>query len=129
MSRSTTAVVAAGSLLLLTWIAVAVSHASIAADLGQRVGQALQAHAIGGLQIDVDGRDVRIRGELPRQVTAADVARIAGDVWGVRVVDVGGLYPPRSLVDPADPLRPRFDASKIERFGGDLIIKQSPGGP
>ena len=120
MSRSTVILVGVASLLLLTWITVVLRQAPIQADLTQRVGQALAAHAISGLQIEADGRDLRLSGELPRRIAVDYVAGIAAEVWGVRTVDVSAIVPRASMLDPDDPLNARFDTSRIIRLGGNL---------
>lgn len=120
MSRSTVILVGVASLLLLTWITLVLRQAPIQADLAQRVGHALAAHAISGLQVEADGRDLRLSGELPRRVAPDYVAEIAAGVWGVRAVDVSGIVPRASMLDPEDPLNARFDTSRIIRLGGNL---------
>lgn len=120
MSRSSVILVGVASLLLLTWITVALRQAPIQADLTERVGQALAAHAIDGLAIEADGRDLRLSGELPRRIAVDYVAGIAAEVWGVRAVDVSGIAPRASMLDPDDPLRARFDTRRIIRLGGNL---------
>lgn len=120
MSRSTAILVAAASLLLLTWITVVLRHQPIETDLKIRVGRALDAYAVSDLDVAVDGRDVRLGGEIPRDLEPGYLAQIAAGVWGVRTVDVSGLVPRASLLDEDDPLKPRFDARRIVRLGGDL---------
>jgi outer membrane protein OmpA-like peptidoglycan-associated protein len=120
VSRSTAILSGLASLLLLTWLTVALRHAPIEQDLGDRVGQALAGYAITGLTIEADGRDLRLSGGIPYQLDPVYVAGIAGDVWGVREVDVSGLQPRRSLPDPDGPLNPQFDSRRIVRLGGDL---------
>lgn len=120
MSRSTAILVGVASLLLLTWITVTLRHAPIESDLAERVRQALGAHAISGLQIEAQGRDLRLSGELPRRVAPAYAAAVAADVWGVRAVDVAGLASRTSMLDADDPLNARFDSRRIVRLGGDL---------
>lgn len=120
MSRSTALLVGVASLLLLTWIGVAVRHAPIQTDLVQRVRQALASYAITGLTIEADGRDLRLSGEIPRRTDPGYVATIARQVWGVRTVEFDGLRQRSSMLDADDPLNPRFDAGRIVRLGGDL---------
>ncbi|MDJ0738954.1 MAG: OmpA family protein [Gammaproteobacteria bacterium] len=120
MSRSTAILVGIASLLLLTWITVATRHDAIENDLAERVGQALAAHAISGLEIAPDGRDVRLSGELPRRFAPDYVAGIAADVWGVRSVDADAVVRRASMLDANDPLNARFDTRRIVRLGGDL---------
>ncbi|MCB1787226.1 MAG: OmpA family protein [Chromatiaceae bacterium] len=127
MSRSTAILVGVGSLLLLTWITVAMRHTAIEADLTARVERELAGYAIDGLQIEAVGRDLRLIGEIPRAVTADYVADLAGEVWGVRVVDAQGLKPRASLLDADDPLNPRFEPSRIIRLGGDLTNPMDAG--
>ena len=108
------------SLMLLTWITVALRHEIIRDDLSQRVAQALAIHAVTGLTIDADGRDISVRGEVPRNMQPERVREIVGDVWGVRAVDVTDIVRRASMLDPNDPLNARFDTSRIVRLGGDL---------
>jgi len=68
VSRSTVILVGVASLLLLTWITVVLRQAPIQDDLTERVGQALAVHAISGLQIEAEGRDLSLHGELPRRI-------------------------------------------------------------
>ena len=120
MSRSSAILVGLASLLLLTWLTVALRHEVIEQDLQQRVQRTLEAYAIDGLEVTAHGRDLSLRGELSDKLTPEYVSDIARGVWGVRVVAAGGLHRPASLHDPADPLRPRFDSRRIVRLGGDL---------
>ena len=120
MSRSTLALVGVASLLLLTWITVALRHTAIEHDLAQRVEQALASHAITGLAVIADGRDLRLSGEIARGLESDYVVALAGEVWGVRVVDGSGLVSRASLRHPDDPLYPRLDRDRINRLGGDL---------
>lgn len=120
VSRSTAILVGLASLLLLTWVTVALRHEPVQVDLSQRVEQALEMHAIGGLSVVAQGRDLALSGELPRDVDPAYVAEIAADVWGVRTVDVSQVEQRASMLDPDDPLNARFDTSRIVRLGGDL---------
>jgi outer membrane protein OmpA-like peptidoglycan-associated protein len=120
VSRSTAILVGVASLLLLTWITVAVRHQPIENDLVQRVQQALTAYAISDITVEADGRDLRLSGELPRQTQPEYAAQIARAVRGVRKVDIGALGQRTSLLDLNDPLNPRFDPSRIVRLGGDL---------
>lgn len=115
------------SLLLLTWITIATRHGPIEGDLVERVTQALEAYAISGLDIQAEGRDLRLSGELPRNITADYAAGIAADVWGVRTVDVSTLKPRTSMRDDSDPLNARFDARRIVRLGGDLSSPMDAG--
>jgi outer membrane protein OmpA-like peptidoglycan-associated protein len=112
--------VSLASLLLLTWATVALRQEPIQADLSQRVAQALSAHAITGLTIVADGRDLRLSGEVSRNLEPDYVADIAAEVWGVRSVDVEQVVQRESMLDPDDPLNPQFDTSRIVRLGGDL---------
>ncbi|WP_125931949.1 OmpA family protein [Thiosocius teredinicola] len=120
MSRSTAILVALASLLLLTWFTVALRYEPIESDLTERVKRALSANAINNIAISARGRDLTLEGEVARQVSVQRVAGIAADVRGVRSVDVSGIRRRQSLLDPNDPLHPRFDVSKIEKVGGDL---------
>jgi len=120
VSRSTAILVGVASLLLLTWITVALRHQPIENDLVERVSQALSAHAITGLTIEADGRDLRLSGELPRKTGAEYVAGVADDVWGVREVDVSALTQRASMLDRNDPLNANFDLRRIVRQGGNL---------
>jgi outer membrane protein OmpA-like peptidoglycan-associated protein len=108
------------SLLLLTWVAVALRHQPIETDLVQRVSQALAAHAIKDVEITAEGRDLRLVGEVSRRIEPEYVAGIARDVWGVRTVDASALRQRASMLDVDDPLNPRLDPSRIARLGGDL---------
>lgn len=120
MSRSTAILVTLASLLLLTWITVAMRHVPIANDLRERVTQALASRAIKGLTIEVDGRDLSISGELPRTISPQYTAGVAADVWGVRKVDVENLTQRASMLDPNNPLNAQFDVRRIVRLGGNL---------
>lgn len=120
MSRSSAILSGLATLLLLTWITVALRYEPIERDLSERVEQALAAYAVSGVTIEASGRDLRLSGEISRKLDATYVADIARDVWGVREVDAGGLTLRRSLLDPDDPLNPRFDNRQIVRLGGDL---------
>jgi outer membrane protein OmpA-like peptidoglycan-associated protein len=120
VSRSTAILVAVTSLLLLTWATVALRQKPIAFDLSARVERALAAYAIAGLTIEVDGRDLRLAGELPRDIEPGYVAGIADEVWGVRVVDVSGLRRPGSTLGKDESLDARFEPSRIVRLGGSL---------
>ncbi|MCB1790685.1 MAG: OmpA family protein [Gammaproteobacteria bacterium] len=127
MSRSTAVMVGLASLLLLTWITIVLYHEKIETDLTERVGQALSARALTGFAIAADGRDLTISGEMPRQASADGIADVAADVWGVRRVDVSGLRPQASMLDRDDPLRPRFDSSRVVRLGGNLANPMDAG--
>lgn len=127
MSRSTAILVALASLLLLTWITVAMRHVPIADDLHERVTQALASRAIKGVDIEVEGRDLRISGELPRTVAPDYAAGIAADVWGVRTVDVEQLVPRASMLDPDNPMNAQFDVRRIVRLGGNLANPMDAG--
>lgn len=120
MSRSTVILSGMATLLLLTWITVVLRHEPIEQDLRQRVEQALAAYAVTGVTIEAEGRDLRLSGEIPRQLDVGYVADIVREVWGVREVDARALTQRRSLLDPDDPLNPRFDTRRITRLGGDL---------
>lgn len=120
MSRSTAILVGMASLLLLTWVAVVTRQGPIQTDLAARVASALSAHAITGLIVDVDGRDLRLSGEVSRDVSAQTVADVAADVWGVRAVDVSAVVQSASMLDRDDPLNARFDPRRIVRLGGNL---------
>lgn len=120
MSRSNAILIVLASLLLLTWVTLVLRSEYIEADLVRGVEQALAAYAIKDLQVEADGRDLYLAGEISRKSTPDYVARIAGGVWGVRAVDVSGLKQRASLLDKDDPLNARFDSRKIVRLGGDL---------
>jgi outer membrane protein OmpA-like peptidoglycan-associated protein len=120
VSRSTAILVALASLLLLTWVTVALRQQPIASDLSARVERALAAYAIPGLEIAVDGRDLRLGGELPRDIEPGYVAGIAAEVWGVRVVDVSDLRRQSSTLGEDDPLEMHFEPNRIARLGGSL---------
>jgi len=120
VSRSNAILIALVGLLLLTWITLVLRSETIEADLARGVEQALAAYAITDLQIEADGRDLYLAGEISRNMTADYVAGIAGGVWGVREVDASGLKQRLSLLDRDDPMNARFDSRKIVRLGGDL---------
>ena len=120
VSKSTAVLVALASLLLLTWVTVITYRAPIEQDLVQRVQLALSSHGLPALDIQADGRDVWIGGEVSGLVDPADVDEIAGRVWGVRRVSVERLAVRGPMLDADDPLNPRFDTSRIIRLGGDL---------
>ena len=120
VSRSTLVLVGVASLLLLTWMTVALRHEAIENDLAQRVEQALAAHAITGLNIVADGRDLALGGEISSKVEPDYVTAVVNEVWGVRTVDVGGLIQSSSSYSPGDPLYPRLDQGRIAQLGGDL---------
>ena len=127
MSKTTAVLFGMTSLLLLTWITVALRYEPIEQDLTERVEQSLAAHALTGLTVEAHGRDVRLSGEIPSGRGVAYVGDIADAVWGVREVDVSGLAPRRPLLDPNDPLNPRFDTREIVRLGGDLSNPMAAG--
>ena len=120
MSRRTAILIALASLLLLTWVTLVMRTEPIETSLVQGVRQALAAHAIADLQIEAQGRDLYLSGEVSRKTSPDYVAGIARGVWGVREVDVSALKQRESLLDRDDPLNPRFDPSGIVRLGGDL---------
>ncbi|MCB1772714.1 MAG: OmpA family protein [Gammaproteobacteria bacterium] len=120
MSKSTAVLVALASLLLLTWATVVTYRAPIEEDLVQRVQLALSSHGLPPLEIHADGRDLSIGGEVGGAVDPANVADVAGQVWGVRRVSVAALVVRGTMLDADDPLNPRFDTSRIIRLGGDL---------
>lgn len=120
MSKRTAILVALTSLLFLTWLTVAVRSAAIEADITDRVTRALAAYAISGLAIVVDGRDVRLGGEIPGALDPDYVGQIASEAWGVRVVTVDGLRQQAVALDAPDPLDPRFETRRIVRLGGNL---------
>lgn len=126
MSRSTVLLVGLASLLLLTWATVVSRHGPIEEDLVTRVEAALAGHALTGLAVAADGRDVRVAGEIPRALAPERVAAIAGAVWGVRAVDVGGLRQRTSLRAPGDPLYPHLAEERIARVGGELSSPLDP---
>ncbi len=116
MSKSTAIVIALAGLLLLTWITLVLRAESIEKDLVQRVGQVLSAHAVSGLEVEVRGRDLSLRGELPHELTREYLGGIVRDVWGVRSVDVTGLHQGSMVLAENDPLSPRLDAARIVRL-------------
>ncbi len=118
MSRIRAILLGVAGLLLLTWLTVALRHEVIESDLEQRVEQSLAAHAIAGLTITADGRDLRLDGEIARTLEAADVAALAGEVWGVHAVDASGLVQRSVLRDVDDPLHPRIEREQITRLAG-----------
>lgn len=119
MSRSTAVLIGLASLLLLTWVTLVLRVETIESDLVQRTGQALAAYAITGLDIQAEGRDLYLGGEVSGRTTPEYVAGIARGVWGVRTVDVSALeHTP--VRDGDDLLSPRFDNGGIVRLGGDL---------
>lgn len=120
MSRRTAVLVALGSLLLLTWLTVALRAPAIEADLAERVDRSLATHGISELDIQVDGRDVALGGEISGALDPDRIGRIAGETWGVRTVNIDGLQRQASPLDPQDPLNPRFETQRIMPLGGDL---------
>jgi outer membrane protein OmpA-like peptidoglycan-associated protein len=126
LSRSTVLLVGLASLLLLTWATVVSRHGPIEEDLAARVEAALAGHALTGLSVAVNGRDVRLAGEIPRALAPDWVAEIAASVWGVRMVDVGGLRQRASLRAPDDPLYPHLAEDRIARVGGELSSPLDP---
>ncbi len=120
MSSRNAILVAFASLLLLTWLAVVLRYSSIENDLQQRVAQALAAYAIDDIDIALDGRELRLSGEIARELDPDYVGSIAADVWGVGSVDSSGLSQRESLLDKDDPLNPRFETRRIVRLGGNL---------
>jgi outer membrane protein OmpA-like peptidoglycan-associated protein len=127
VSRITVILTALGSLLLLTWITLLLRTESIEGDLVQRVGQTLGSYAITDLDVEAQGRDLYLKGEISREITPEYVAGVAHRVWGVRDVEVSALKQRTSLLDKTDPLNPRFDPLKIVRLGGDLSNPMNPG--
>lgn len=120
VSRSTAILFALASLLLLTWVTLVLRTESIEASLVQDVQQSLAAYAIVDLQIEAEGRDLSLSGEVSRATKPDYVADIVRAVWGVREVDVSALKQRASLLDKDHPLNPRFDSGRIVRLGGDL---------
>jgi outer membrane protein OmpA-like peptidoglycan-associated protein len=108
------------SLLLLTWLAVALRYEAIESGLRERVTQTLAAYAIKDVSVDVDGRDIRLAGTLSGELEPGYVAALAGEVWGVREVDTEGLMQSAELRVRNDPLVPRVDRERIVRLGGNL---------
>lgn len=127
MTRNAAILVAVAGLLLLTWITVAIRYQPIENDLTERVGQALSARAVNGLTIAADGRDLRLSGEISRELSPDYVAEVAGEVSGVRAVDVEGVRVRASMRDPGDPLHARFDNRRIVRLGGNLVNPMDAG--
>ena len=127
MSRSTVILAGVASLLLLTWITVALRHGPIETDLIQRVERALAAYAITGLNIEAEGRELRLSGEMPHKTRPRYAADVARRVWGVRTVDISGLTQRLSLLDAGDPLSARLDPRRIVRLGGDLSNPMNAG--
>ena len=120
MSRRTAILVALASLLLLTWLAVVLRYQIIEEDLHQRVEQALAAYSIDDVDIAIDGRNLRLSGEIARELNPDYVGEIAAAVWGVGLVDSSGLSRRKSLLEKDDPLNPRFETRRIVRLGGNL---------
>ena len=120
MSKRSALLFFLASLLLLTWLAVALRHGVIESDLRERVAQSLESHAIRDIDVAVAGRDVMLEGELAAGWEPRRVADVVGEIWGVRAVDAEGLIEPASLMDRDDPLRPRFVMKRIPRLGGNL---------
>lgn len=120
VSKSTAGLSGLASLLLLTWITVALRQGPIESDLETRVTLALESNAIDGLAVDVRGRDLYLAGELRLGITPGYVAGVAKDVWGVRTVDISGLVQRYSLPGAEDPFNVRLDPRRIARLGGDL---------
>ena len=102
MPRITAILVGVGGLLLLTWITVVFRHEVIEIDLTERVGQALESQAITDLTIQASGRDLKLSGEIPPQITPQAVADIARDVWGVRVADISAVVQRAADVDSSE---------------------------
>lgn len=126
MSKTTSTLVGLAGLILLTWITVTTRQAAIEEDLVERVDLQLASHAIGNLEVSAEGRDLSLSGDLPPGTTPDYVAGLAGDVWGVRAVDVSGLSSTAGVAgavaatEAADPLEPAFDTGRIKRLGGEL---------
>jgi len=108
------------SLLLLTWLAVALRYGAIESDLRQRVAQTLAAYAIKDVSIAVDGRDVRLSGEISPELKRDYVGGRAAEAWGVRAVDSDGLMQHTAHDRGGDPLLPRLERTRIVRLGGNL---------
>jgi outer membrane protein OmpA-like peptidoglycan-associated protein len=106
--------------VLLTWLTVVTRSVAIETDLAERVRHGLATYAINGVTIALDGRDVQLSGEIPRELDPKYVAEIAGEIWGVRSVSIDGLRRQASSREPGDPLNPRFETARIARLGGDL---------
>lgn len=121
MTRRTTILIGIASLLLLTWITVVLRHGPIEQDLIARAERALSAHAIDGVGVTAQGRDLALRGEITAEVQPAALAELVGAVWGVRQVEVGGLAQVASLRGGDDRLSARFDVPRIIRLGGEVI--------
>ena len=127
MSRRTAILVWIASLLLLTWITIVLRHQPIEQDLVDRVQRALSSHAITGVNVSATGRDVTLSGEIAQQMDPERLAAIAGEVWGVRKVDIDAVSQQASMLDVDDPLRARFDASRVSRLGGEVINPMDAG--
>jgi outer membrane protein OmpA-like peptidoglycan-associated protein len=93
----------------------------IADDLRHRVDRALAAYAINQVEITMDGRDVRLAGQIPTSLEPGFVTGVVGEVWGVGSVDVSALQQSSEARDRDDPLNPRFDSDRIVRMTGDVV--------
>lgn len=120
MSSRTAILFALASLLLLTWLTVALRYQDIQTDLEQRVAQALGAYAVTDLVVEANGRDISLSGEISHELEPVYVGDIAAEVWGVRTVGVQGLLQRASPLDRNHPLNPRFVTREVVRLGGDL---------
>jgi outer membrane protein OmpA-like peptidoglycan-associated protein len=125
--RSTTILIGIASVLLLTWVTLILRLEAIESDLVQRAGQALAAYSITELDIQADGRDLFLSGEISSKIAPGYVSDVVRGVWGVRAVDIAGLRQRTSLLDKDDPLNPRFDGPKIVRLGGNLSNPMNAG--
>ncbi len=88
VARRRTAALFLGAL----WVVVAVGAVvwglgRLEDDLGERTADALTAAGLGDVDVEIDGRDVTVRGAGDRE---AEVAAVLEGVRGVRDVDFGG---------------------------------------
>ena len=120
MSRRNVILLALAGLSLLTWITLALRTESIEASLVQGVNQALAAYSITDLQVEAEGRDLSLSGEVSSNISSDDVIGIALGVWGVREVDVSAVRRRASSPDRNDALEPHLEPRRIARQGGDL---------
>ena len=118
MSRSTVLLFALAGLALLTWITLTLRTGPIETSLEEAVQQALAGYPISGLQVEADGRDLSLSGEVSPRLSPEEVAGIAMGVWGVRDVDVSLVRQRKSGADTADPLNPALDAGRVVRPAG-----------
>jgi hypothetical protein len=113
------AIAGRASVVLLTWLALALHRAPIEADLVQRTEQGLQPLGIERLRVEARGRDLRLYGNLPPGVEPATARRIAEEIRGVRTVDVRPLRQSHARDPVDDAILALLTRERIAHIGDD----------